>query len=357
MTRNVIFLLLLMGSFSMKAQSPESSSITRANFQLASRFSPAKLKSLVFSTNVSPTWLKNSGRFWYSFSDSRSKKWYIVDPANRSKTTLFDNADLAAKLSIITRDPHEAQHLELRSLKFSEDEKTVRFEVTSKRDTLKSEKERKNLKVKTDTLKKKVYYLEYNLQSRNLVALYDSLKPKENPSWASFSPDTSVIVFAKGYNLYWMDKANYRKAQKDEKDSSIVEHSLTEGGVKDFVWGGGSYSESDTTNEERVKKERKSVRVLWSPNGKYFILTRKDSRSLRDLWVINNTGGSRPILETYKYQMPGEVDSARQELYLFDFVNKTHKALDVSAFKNQQIGLWSAKMPKAVIEDEPRVLT
>ena len=341
----------------MEAQSFEKTQVTKANFQLASQFSPEKLKSLVFSTNVSPTWLKNSGRFWYTYSDSHSKKWYMVDPVRRAKNAIFDNADVAAKLSVITRDPHESQHLELRNLKFSEDEKTIRFEVTSRRDTLKSEKERKNLKVKTDTLKKKVYYLEYNLQNRNLVELNDSLKPKENPSWASFSPDTSVIVFAKGYNLYWMDKSNYRKAQEDEKDSTIVEHSLTEGGVKNYEWGGGSYSESDTTNEERVKKERKNVRVLWSPNGKYFILTRKDSRNLRDLWVINNTGGSRPILETYKYQMPAEADSTKQELYLFDFSNKTHKQIDVSAFKNQQVGLWSAKLPKAVIEDEPRVLT
>lgn len=329
----------------------------KANYQLASQFSPNKLKKMVFTTSVTPTWLKNSGRFWYTYSDSQSKKWYVVDPARRTKSPLFDNVDLAAKLSLITRNPFVAQHIELKNLKFSNDEKTIRFEVTSTQDTIKSKKERRDLKVKTDTLKKKVYYLEYNLQNRGLVELNDSLKPKADLSWASFSPDTSVIVFAKGYNLYWMDKSNYRKAQEDDKDSTIVEHQLTEGGIKDYVWGGGSYSEADTSSEERIMKERKSVRVLWSPNGKNFVLTRKDSRNLHSLWVIDNVGGTRPILETYKYQMPGEVDSTNQELFLFDFVKKTHKLIDVSAFKNQQIGLWSAKLPKAVIEDEPRVLT
>ncbi|MEO6681864.1 MAG: DPP IV N-terminal domain-containing protein [Ginsengibacter sp.] len=329
----------------------------QANYQLASQFSPNKLRKMVFSTSVSPTWLKNSGRFWYTYSDAQSKKWYIVDPVRRTKNELFDNVDMAAKLSLITRDPHVAQHLDLRSLKFSNDEKTIRFEVTSTRDTLKSEKERKKLKVKSDTLKKKVFYLEYNLQNRNLIELNDSLKPKADLSWASFSPDTSAVVFAKGYNLYWMDMDNYRKAQEDDKDSTIVEHQLTEGGVKDYVWGGGSYSENDTTSEDRILKERRSVRVLWSPNGKNFILTRKDSRHLRSLWVIDHVGGSRPILESYKYQMPGEVDSTNSELYLFDFAKKTHKLIDVSAYKNQQIGLWSAKLPKAVIEDEKRILT
>jgi dipeptidyl aminopeptidase/acylaminoacyl peptidase len=350
---SAIFLFGASFAFSQQAKNQTN----QANYQLASQFSPTKIRKMVFSTSVSPTWLKNSGRFWYSYADTKSRNWYIVDPARRTKTRIFDNADLAAKLSLLTKDPYDAQHIELRNLKFSNDEKTIRFEVTSTRDTVKSAKERRDLKVKTDTLKKKVYYLEYNLQNRGLVEINDSLKPKEHPSWASFSPDTSVVVFAKGYNLYWMDRNNYRKAQDDEKDSTIVEHQLTEGGVKDYVWGGGSYSEADTSSEDRIMKERKSVRVLWSPNGKNFILTRKDSRNLRSLWVIDNVGGTRPILETYKYQMPGEVDSTNQELYLFDFAKKTHKLIDVSAFKNQQIGLWSAKLPKAVIEDEPRVLT
>lgn len=357
MNKYTFLIAFIFGAFSVSAQSSEAVKSTPANYQLASQFSPNKIRKMVFSTSVSPTWLKNSGRFWYTYEDSHSKKWYIVDPARRAKEQLFDNADLAAKLSLVTRDPHVAQHLELRNLKFSNDERTIRFEVTSTKDTVKSEKERKNLKVKTDTLKKKVFYLEYNLQNKSLTELNDSLKPKADLSWASFSPDTSVVVFAKGYNLYWMDMANYRKAQEDEKDSSIVEHQLTEGGVKDYVWGGGSYSEADTTNEDRVMKERKSVRILWSPNGNNFILTRKDSRNLRSLWVIDNVGGSRPILETYKYQMPGEADSTNSELYLFDFAKKTHKLIDVSAFKNQQIGLWSAKLPKATIEDEKRILT
>ncbi|MEC3879841.1 hypothetical protein [Parapedobacter sp. 10938] len=37
-----------------------------ANYPLAARFSPEKLKRLVFSTSVNPQWLKNSNRFWYT---------------------------------------------------------------------------------------------------------------------------------------------------------------------------------------------------------------------------------------------------------------------------------------------------
>ncbi|MBW7839905.1 MAG: DPP IV N-terminal domain-containing protein, partial [Chitinophagaceae bacterium] len=88
------------------------------------------------------------------------------------------------------------------------------------------------------------------------------------------------------------------------------------------------------------------ARLIWSPDGRYFITTRKDNRDLLDLWVINSTGGKRPILETYKYQMPGEADSTEIELHLFDFKAKTNKQIDIARFKNQQIGYWTRKVSK-----------
>lgn len=355
MSKYLFVLSLIVSSIAVQAQTTDKN-VTKANYELASRFSPTKIRKMVFSTRITPNWLKTSGRFWYVYSTPNSKKWVIVDPAKRTKTDLFDNADLAAKLSVITQDPEESQHLELNDLKFSDDEKTIRFQVDSKKEVAISQKERKKLRNKSDTLKKKTFYLEYNLATTQLVELSDSLLPKKDLPWASFSPDTSVIVFAKDYNLYWMDRSNYRKAQEDEKDSTIVEHTLTTDGIKDYEWGGGSYSTSDTTNEANVMKERRGVRVLWSPNGRYFALTRHDKRDLKDLWVIDNVGGKRPILETYKYQMPGEPDSAKDELHIFDFAAKTHRQINASEFKNQNIQIWSAKMPKAIWEDEPRLL-
>lgn len=338
--------------FSVFAQQ-NNEKVNQANYQLAARFSPTNLKKMIFSTTVSPNWLK-SGRFWYSYSTSNSTMWYLVDPEKQQKSPLFDNADLAAKLSLITQDPHESKHLELDGIKFSDDENRIFFEVKSTKDTVKTKKERKLSKSPNDTTKKKVFYFEYDLKTTVLRELNDSLKPKPQTNWASFSPDTSVIIYAKNYNLYWMDRENYKKAQEDEKDSTIIEHQFTTDGIKDYAWGGDDYS---FTTGDTVLDKRKGVRILWSPNGKHFILTRKDNRDLNDLWVIHSVGSGRPKLETYKYQMPGESDSTRTELHLFDWPAKTHKEINVSAFKNQTVGLWSAKIPKSTPDDGPRILT
>src|SRR6478735_2986209 len=78
-------------------------SSTKANYQLAARFSPRKLDKMVFSTSVDPHWLKNSTRFWYTYETPNGKNWYIVDPARADKRLLFDNAKLASELTKIVR--------------------------------------------------------------------------------------------------------------------------------------------------------------------------------------------------------------------------------------------------------------
>ncbi len=355
MKKLYLFLLLFGSSYFVNAQVRNSSTTNTANYQLAAQFSPEKLKKTIFSTSVEPNWLPNSNRFWYTYSSSDGQKWYLVDAEKATKRFLFDNADMAAKLSVIVRDPFDAKHLKLNNLLFSDNEQQIRFEVNSSLDTLKTAEELKESKNKTDSLKKKIFYLEYDLQSTKLVELADSLKPKTHKPWASFSPDTSVVIFAKNYNLYWMDKANYQKALKDEKDSTIVEHQLTKEGIKNYAFGGDGNLISG--EEEKEKEKRKAVRILWSPDGRHFALTRKDSRHLTDLWVINNVAANRPTLETYKYQMPGEADSTKQELYIFNFPAKTYKQVNVDAFKNQTIGLWSAKQPVAKPNNPVRIST
>ena len=77
-----IALCLVTGSF---AQAPL---VTKANYQMAARFSPKKLEKLIFSTSVDAHWLKKSDRFWYMYETTEGKKWYIVDPVKGEKKLL-----------------------------------------------------------------------------------------------------------------------------------------------------------------------------------------------------------------------------------------------------------------------------
>src|SRR5690606_28375585 len=134
-----------------------------------------------------------------------------------------------------------------------------------------------------DSMQKKIFYFNYDIASSRLTEVPNYTKPKAKPEWGSVAPDSSAVIFTRNYNLYWMDKANYLKAGKNEEDSTIVEHQLTKDGVKFYAYGNDGDGEN---NEEVLKKDKKRRRayVLWSPDARYFVMNRQDSRKVKDLW-------------------------------------------------------------------------
>jgi len=351
MKKLYLSLLLPLLCFQIKAQTINTNqNPVKGNYLLAARFSPKKLQKMIFSTTVDAHWLKNSDRFWYMFETSAGKKWYLVDPLARSKKLLFDNAKIAAEVTLIVKDPFDAQHLPIENLKFTKDEKSIQFDLKSTIDQVK--KDRKDKKA-ADSLEKKTFYFQYNLQTGKLAELinYEKIKPK--PTWASIAPDSSAIVFARNYNLFWMDKTNYKKALKNEDDSTIIEHQLTKDGVEYYAYGD-SFGNETNVEREKNQKKRKPTQVLWSPDGKHFAMIRSDSRKVKDMWVINSVAEPRPTLETYKYQLPGEKEAPVREMLLFDFEAKTYKKLNTALFKDQELSIWPAPVLQKNRDDEFR---
>ena len=153
--RKLFILLALLCALNLLAQQ-------KANYQLAARFSPKKLEKLIFSTSVDPHWLKKSDRFWYMYETTEGKKWYIVDAAKQDKKLLFDHEKLAMQISRIVKDPFDAQHLGLDSMRFIGDETKIQFEVKSTQEI-----EKKDTTAKKDTKaakEKKTFYFEFAIQ-------------------------------------------------------------------------------------------------------------------------------------------------------------------------------------------------
>ena len=312
----------------------------KANYNLAARFAPKKLDKMIFSLAVDPHWLKQSNKFWYTYETSEGKQWMIVDPTKLEKKAMFDRDKLAAELTKIVKDPFDGQHLPIDSLKFIKDENWIQFEVKSSIDINKGDSIPKNGKPEKI---KKVFYFEYNLLTNQLNELVGLKKPKKKPSWANISPDQNIILFGRNYNLYWMDKANYEKALKNEEDSTIVEHAITTDGKLYFSWhsessyGGGGETNVDV---EKNKNKRKPVFAYWSEDSKHFAINKVDNTKVKDLWVINSIADPRPTLETYKYWMPGEKEAPVDHLFVFDTNGYTNKEINVSLFKDQDIAIW-----------------
>ena len=223
--------------------------LPKPNYDLAARWTSAKVGKYVFSTAVTPHWLEFSDRFWYEYETPSGRRWWVVDPVKKAKTPLFDNAKMAAQLTRILRTPYDAQHLPITTIRFIENDTKIRFSVTLPRDSRVETATGQEVTGMTQTQDQgrgggggqgrggggrggqqqqqggraggqganagvgtATWWIEYDFATQNAV-LNDKYKPEENnPNWASVSPDKKTIVYSRNFNLFMMDAESFEKA-------------------------------------------------------------------------------------------------------------------------------------------------
>lgn len=297
-------------------------------YDQARKFTADKLQTMLFDTQVDAHWMPDGEQFWYRYKTSNGTRWYIVDPAKKSKKLLFDNDWMAAKLTEITHDPMVGEQLRLSNLEARKDG-LFAFSITGSQD------------VKPDTTDarkpksgKEKFYFTYNPRTQQLVQDTAKWEDDKYPSWANISPDGEKVVYAKDLNLYCMSRADYEKAKKDEKDSTITETQLTTFGTKDFGFG---IPYSTLNTDTLCNGKRKGVGGIWSPDSKHFAVTIQDQSKVKELWVINSMASPRPTLETYKYEMPGDKDIPQEHLFVFNMQDNTYRDVNVNKYKDQTL--------------------
>ncbi|MFW6136546.1 MAG: DPP IV N-terminal domain-containing protein [Candidatus Aminicenantaceae bacterium] len=362
MKKKTLLILILIGICSLFSYAEDLTPVEKANYKLAARFSPPRMKKMIFDTGVDAHWLKHSQRFWYSMEGTEGKFFAIVDPVKKTKEPLFDNAKMAAMLTELTKDPYEAKHLPIEKIKFVKEDTAIRFEVESSQEEKteeeedeieQEEKEKKEERQKEKKPKKKVFYFEYTLADGKLRLLEDYEKEPEKPDWANISPDESIIVFARDHNLFWMDRVNYEKYLEDKEDEEIEEHQLTEDGEKHYSYARTRRGQTNV-DEEKDKGKRQPVNIIWSHDSKKFAMIRSDERKVNNLWVINAMAQPRPALETYKYSMPGEEHVPQREILVFDMESQEKTEVDSARFKDQYVSIFTAPRKPSTRDDDHR---
>uniref|UniRef100_UPI004047E0D3 DPP IV N-terminal domain-containing protein n=3 Tax=Roseivirga sp. TaxID=1964215 RepID=UPI004047E0D3 len=285
--KKLLTLILALMVFQVSAQQ-------KANFKAAEKFSSSNISKLLKSTRVSPQWFKDSDKFWYTYTTTSGKQFYVVDPVKKSKSLMFDNKDFAGQLSELTRKPWNHNDLDLKEIKLKDDNKTLTFMVDS------------------------IDYM-FDLNTRRITKGDSTEKKPKRNNWAGYSPDSTYITYAKNHNLYMM--------MAGDKDS--VETQLTTDGERWFSY---AFDQGDTTTD---KKSR--ARVRWFEDETKFFVNRSDSRKVEELFVINELNNPRPKLEVYKYAMPGELNVPQEQLEIFDVATKERMILDIAKYTDQTI--------------------
>jgi dipeptidyl-peptidase 4 len=370
MKRTSLFILLMMCSWTFTATAQHHPD-PKPNYDLAAKFAPYKIESMLYSTSVAPRWIEGTENFWYEWKTSDGTYFYIVDSKAGTKKQIFDNDRIAAELTRITKDPWDGQHLPIRGIKFIS-ANTLQFEVQGSQDEeVKDETEegeegdtQEEKKPKKPKTKKKVFHFEYTVSTQTLRELEDFEEPANHPSWASISPDGETILFGRNHNIYKMSKEDYEKilaarvdktgddATKAEDKVEVTEVQLTTEGVENFSFTGSDYGATQT-EVEKNKDKRKRIGVTWSPDSKRFVTNRTDEREVGDLWIIHSTGNKRPELETYKYAMPGEEHVGKELVQVFDLASDSLITINGNRFTDENFSIMSERQFRYPASEEP----
>jgi len=287
--------VLIMISFSSHAQ--------KADFRAAEKFRADNLAPKYGDLSVNASWIEESDIFWYSYKTSAGKNFYYVNAATRSKRPMFDSKYMASELRKLTYHSYNDLDLPVKEIKF-EKKSTTRFTFM------------------VDSIK-----FLFDITTQKLT-IRDTIREKKKPDWASYSPDSIWIAYAKNHNLFIM------KA----KDKDSVEIQLTTDGERYYSFAGSRNA------EDTVKNKKVRANVDWFKNSKKLYVERQDERKVKDLFVIDVLAQPRPKLETYRYSMPGEQFVAQTELLIFDIASKSRINVDVKKWKDQTINVaWSSQ--------------
>ncbi|NVJ48546.1 MAG: DPP IV N-terminal domain-containing protein, partial [Cytophagia bacterium] len=290
--RKIYLLILLLGVCSLGF-----SQEYQADFKAAEKFKSSNLRKMLKSTRVSPQWFKDSDKFWYTYTTTNGKNFYVVDPARKTRNLMFNNKDFAAQLSELTRKPWNFNDLDLKGMELEDDNRTLTFMVDS---------------------------IDYHFDlTSKVITKGDSTEkaPKRN-NWATYSPDSTWISFAKNHNLYLM--------KADDADSAEIQ--LTEDGERWFSY---AFDQGDTTKDKRSR-----ARARWFEDETKMYVNRSDSRKVGELFVIDELANPRPEVEIYKYAMPGEQEVPQEQLELFDVETRQRTILDIDKYIDQTISAY-----------------
>jgi len=113
-------ILCCLSFFSLLAQG------TQADYDRAKNLGKL-LSDKILHSGVRPEWIAKTNSFWYSTQTERGTEFYFVDAAKGTKTPAFDAEKIASQLLASTGKTMKAYELPFRSIRYSEDLKTLSF--------------------------------------------------------------------------------------------------------------------------------------------------------------------------------------------------------------------------------------
>ena len=249
------------------------------DYAKAEKFMPYNIDPLAYAGMVRAKWMED-GRFWYRDYQSDGWSFVIVDPATKTKTRAFDQAQVAAALKAASNGEikDDARHLGITELAFPKNDTGMLVGVGARRFHC-----RLHGAATCEPVK-----IPGSTESQS--------KPDDQPQVAlPLSPDKKKAAFIRDFNLWVRDVATSQEKQ------------LTTDGVKDYGY---------ATDNAGWKQSDKPI-LVWSPDSKKIATYQQDQRKVGEMYLVP-VSNSHPVLKAWKYPLVGDTNVTMIERVIID---------------------------------------
>ena len=215
--------------------------VTRANYDLASRFTANNLRSMVVDVTVRPVWIDGGERFWYALRTGTAYRFFMVDVREKSKR------EITVDLTLVGPN-------------------LVEFTIAGR-------------------------LYSFNTVTQQVRRIYPD-RPRYEP-WETPSPDGKTVAYAKNHNLVVRRAGNPGEEKEVTRDGRPL-YSFSVAPNAFHAGEGAGRGDSLRT-----------AQVMWAPDSRRLVAIREDVRHFDDFWVINSLASPTPELITYKQRFPG----------------------------------------------------
>ena len=303
-------------------------SAARVDYARAEQLLPWNATTRVTGDAVDPTWYPDGTRFWYRNKTRSGADFVLVDPARNARGLVFDNARLAAAMTVAIDTSYDPSRLPFEAFEFADDGKNVRvieFTATRKR------------------------------WSCDIVA-YACTARDTSASDVPFvlSPDLKWQAFVHQHNVYVRPRAacqpppprrggpvasvdSTRPAPPAAPAAGCDSTQLTTDGVEDW-----SYGLPAPRPQQLLRPRPRRPGIRWSPDSRRLAVTRTDERQVGRMYYVSSTT-QRPRMFSQPYALPGDSVVPLPEVYVIDVARKAATKAKIAPRPNQMQLTGSAR--------------
>ena len=273
----------------------------RANYAAAEKYDVPNLTGKVGSLTVLPFFFKGDDRFWFIYEDRNGRNYYYVDSKRKEKKLLFNKGAITSQLQQLRKEKIDTTLINF----------NAPFNITNKQQTV------------TITYKGATYI--YNFYNGSLAPGAPDEKKPAFPKGliGTASADGKWQLYTKTHNLFL------------QKVGDSAETMLSSDAQPYYSF---SVNEADTSRTQKLP-----ANAVWFADDKRFYIVRKDNRKVGTLSLVHTLGWSRPWVETYKYQLPGDKDVTQYELFAGDVNTGRLVKIKAEKWKDQELEVVKTK--------------